>query len=117
MAVACILLLLLAVTMIFVNRRRIYEKRRSPTENIRQREYEIRKTELEEAVENLTDEQRFVAAQFQLKQKIIVFNEDAFRDQRQIALDAAAMSPRSRTTVRQVFHSVKALKISPQRHF
>ncbi|VDN05859.1 unnamed protein product [Thelazia callipaeda] len=49
MGVAICLLLFLALIMIFVNRRRIHKRKHSVTENIRQREFEIRKAILERA--------------------------------------------------------------------
>ncbi|VBB32847.1 unnamed protein product [Acanthocheilonema viteae] len=49
MAATSFLLLFLVITMIFFHRRRIYKRQRSGRENLRQREYEIRKTILEKA--------------------------------------------------------------------
>uniref|UniRef100_A0A915PQ65 EGF-like domain-containing protein n=1 Tax=Setaria digitata TaxID=48799 RepID=A0A915PQ65_9BILA len=49
MGAASFLLFLLLITMVFFNRRRIYKKKRSELENLRQREYENRKLILEKA--------------------------------------------------------------------
>ncbi|EJW72511.1 hypothetical protein WUBG_16582, partial [Wuchereria bancrofti] len=49
MGVTSFLLLFLLITMIFFHRRRIYKRKRSERQNLRKREYEIRKTVLEKA--------------------------------------------------------------------
>nr|CRZ21961.1 Bm2645 [Brugia malayi] len=61
MGVTSFLLLFLLITMIFFHRRRIYKRKRSERQNLRKREYEIRKTILEKAArttERLNVEQR-----------------------------------------------------------
>ncbi|VDK77728.1 unnamed protein product [Litomosoides sigmodontis] len=52
MGATSFLLLFLVITMIFFHRRRSYKRQRSDRENLRQREYEVRKTILEQAARN-----------------------------------------------------------------